>query len=157
MPDLSRRIVKLAASDLDPDGQSSDPFEKATAALRMGAVDDFEEEVETSEDSLGRPVDVGRTLEVSYFVREDASTGDGTIVGFLKGKERAWIRETYQEQEGSQRNRIVGAPEVGARIYTAEATVDGLKGTMITATTSSVTEADNYFSEPSYNNITQNA
>jgi len=35
--------------------------------------------------------------------------------------------------------------------------VDGLKGTMITATTSSVTEADNYFSEPSYNNIAQNA
>jgi len=61
-----------------------------------------------------------------------------------------WVKETYQEQGGSQPTKIVGAPYSGAVVYTAEATVDGLKGTMITVTTTSVTEAANYRHEPSY-------
>jgi len=152
MPDLSRRLVKIDATTTEPESGSADPFDgtNETTALRMGAVDDFEEEVETSEDSLGRPVDVGRAFEQSYFIRED-SAGSDSFISFMQGQEDpVWVKETYQEQGGSQPTKIVGAPNSGAVVYTAEATVDGLKGTMITVTTTSVTEAANYRDEPSY-------
>ena len=142
MPDLSRRIVEITSQLTDPRGGQA--WSPPTNALRMGALDDFEEEVETSEDALGRPIDVGRTLEVSYFIREDQKSGDANIIDDLRDIDRAWVRETYQAQGGSQRHRILGAEDQGARIYTAEATVDGLKGTMLTVVTSSVDASDNY-------------
>jgi len=152
MPDLSRRLVEIDATTTEPVDGDPDPFDSVnrTTALRMGSVDDFEEEVETSEDSLGRPVDVGRTWEQSYFIREDTAGADDFVTFAQDQDQPVWVKETYQTQGGSQPNKIVGAPTSGATIYTAEATVDGLKGTLVTVTSTSVTEDTNYRDEPSY-------
>ena len=152
MPDLSRRLVEIDGTTTEPVSGSTDPFDgtNKTTALRMGSVDDFEEEVETSEDSLGRPVDVGRAWEQSYFIREDTAGADSFISFAQDQDEPIWVRETYQTQGGGQPTKIVGAPTSGAVVYTAEATVDGLKGTLVTVTSTSVTEDTNYRDEPSY-------
>jgi len=143
MPDLSRRIVDIAYYTDEPGVGPPQKPQGETLAIRIGSVDDFEEEVETSEDALGRPIDVGRTLEVSYFIREDQADGDAPIIEGLKGVDRAWVQESYQEQGGQQPVRIFGAENQGARVYTAQATVDGLKGTMLTVVTSSVDSGAN--------------
>jgi len=120
----------------------------------MGAADDFEEDVETSADGIGRPLDASRQWQQSYFVRED-DTGDDPFVSFAKSSSdtEMWVLETYQKQTSGETDpvtKLIGAPTTGCTVYTAEATVDGFKGTLVTVTSASIVDGDNYRDEPTY-------
>lgn len=158
MPELKRHIVTLEATDSEPLASEADPFDgtNITEAIKMGAVDDFDEEAQTTEDAIGREIDGRRVWQQEYFIREDSDTAttDELVTFCQNNNEEVWFRETYDAHEvaGDPITKLIGAPTSGCTVSTRKATRDGFVGTIIKVTSSSILEGEggNYRDEPTY-------
>lgn len=156
MPFLKRQVVELEATDTEPLESATDPFDGSniTEAIRMGEVDDFDEEAQVTADALGRDIDGQRIWQQEYFVREDSdsATTDELVEFCRNNDDEVWFRESYQEHEsgGGVITKIIGAASSGCTVNTRKATVEGHVGTIIKVTSSAVFEEGNYRDEPTY-------
>ena len=158
MPELKRHVVTLEATDTEPVDSSTDPFDgtNVTEAIKLGAIDDFEEDPQTTEDAIGREIDGRRVFQQEYFVREDSdSTITDEFVDFCQNNnEELWLKETYDAHEigGDPVTKLIGAPTSGCTVSTHKASVDGFVGTMVKVTSASILEGEggNYRDEPTY-------
>ena len=154
MPDLKYNIVEIDITDTEPVASGSDPFgTNAVQALKLNEIDEFEEDINTTADGLGRDSAAGYALSHAYFIRE-GTAGAEAFVTAARGFEdtEVWVREEYQLQEsgGTAIAKIIGAESTGCRVRVATATAGGFKGDIVTVHTAASYAGANYRDEPGY-------